>query len=64
MTAPPVPAVLLRVNEAAAELNCSTRMIRTLLERGELKRIDLNQHAVRIPASSIAAFIERGGSTA
>ena len=63
MTAPPVPAVLLRVNEAAAELNCSTRMIRTLLERGELKRVDLHKHAVRIPASSIAAFIARGGST-
>ena len=62
MTAPPKPAVLLTVDEAAAELRCHPKTIRKLLELGELKRIDLGRHAVRVTRSSIDSFVERGGS--
>ena len=62
MTAPPKPAVLLTVDEAAAELHCHPKTIRKLLELEELRRVDLNKHAVRVTRSSLDSFIERGGS--
>ena len=64
MTAPPKPAVLLSVDEAAAELRCHAKTVRKLLELEELRRIDVGQHAVRVTRSSIDAFIARGGSAA
>ena len=64
MTAPPKPAVLLSVDEAAAELHCHPKTVRKLLELGELRRVDLNKHAVRVTQSSIDAFVARGGSAA
>ena len=64
MTAPPKPVVLLTVDETAAELHCHPRTVRKLLELEELRRVDLNRHAVRVTRSSLDAFLERGGSTA
>ena len=62
MTAPPMPSVLLSVDEAAAQLHCHPKTVRKLLELEELRRVDLNRHAVRVTRSSIDLFIERGGS--
>ena len=64
MTAPPKPAGLLRVDEAAAALHCHPKTVRKLLELEELRRVDLNRHAVRVTRSSLDAFIARGGSVA
>ena len=64
MTAPPKPAVLLTVDESAAELHCHAKTIRKLLDLEELRRIDVGRHAVRVTRSSIDAFLARGGSTA
>ena len=62
MTAPTKPAILITVDEVAAELHCHPRTVRKLLELEELRRVDLNRHAVRVTRSSIDAFVARGGS--
>ena len=64
MTAPPKPAILLTVDEAAAELHCHPKTVRKLLELEELRRVDLGRHAVRVTRSSLDGFVARGGSTA
>ena len=57
-----VPA-LLTVDEAATVLHCHPRTVRKLLELEELRRVDLNRHAVRVTRASLDAFVARGGST-
>ena len=58
-----VPA-LLTVYEAATVLHCHPRTVRKLLELEELRRVDLNKHAVRVTRASLDAFVARGGSAA
>ena len=50
-----------RVNEAAAVLQVSSKTIRRLIARGDLKAIRIGR-SVRIHSSEIESLIARGGS--
>ena len=52
---------LFRVNEAAAGLNVSSKTVRRLIVRGDLKVIRIGR-SVRIHSSEIERLIARGGA--
>ena len=53
---------LFTVDETAILLRCHSRTVRKLLESGDLQRVNISKHAVRVTGASIRAFVERGGS--
>jgi excisionase family DNA binding protein len=50
---------LFKVGDAAASLAVSVRTVWRLISMGELEAITVGGRSRRIPASSVAAFIER-----
>ena len=54
---------LYRVEEVAELLRCHHKTVRKLLSDGQLRRVDIGGHAIRVTEGSVREFIATGGST-